>query len=703
MTINGIMDAAVGSLQAYATALQVTSNNVSNVNTPGYSRREVTFETTVVDGQAVGIEIGEVRRIVDTFLQSEVISASSSAAYYEVQATLHGCLQGLLGSPDSSVTLAARFDEVFGNFASLAVNPEDSARRLGSLEDLQSLASDISRLADQLQALRGDADRRIAGEVDMVNAALERVHALNPEIAQQKLVGGDSSILEDQRARAIEEIAATMDIRFVESEAGAISIFTRSGLTLLDASLRQLKYDPAATIDTTSRFGTLTVNSLNPDGTLAATGSDLYPKLRSGSIKGLVDMRNIKLPELAAELGTLAGTLIDQMNAVHNAYSAVPPPQTLTGVNTGSLTTDAHGFTGKTTFAVLDANNQISSQVTIDFTGGGFTTLANVITAVNAGLTGATMSLTNGVLTLGATAGTDGVAILDDATTPSSRGGRGFSHFFGMNDLLTAREVPKAETGLTGASVHGFGSTGAVGIQVIGPGGQVATTVNLDFTTPYADVNAVISALNTGLAGIATVALDANGRMTTTFQNGYENYDFHVATDTTNRGTTSISFSNFFDIGGHYVMDVALSMKVVPRVLTDTTQLATAKLNLAPGAGQPALSMGDNSGMMAMQALETAAVSIAPAGAIATFAGQISQYAATFLSHAGQEAARAEGLSQDRKVLRDEIMARRDSISGVNLDEELANMIIFQNAYNAAARMITTANEMYEILLTITG
>jgi flagellar hook-associated protein 1 FlgK len=703
MTINSILNAAVGSIQAYTTALQVTSNNVSNVNTPGYSRREVHFETVTVDGEAAGIEISEVRRITDGFLQRELINVSASAAYYDAQATLHERLQGLLGRPDSDATLAGRLDEVFANFGSLAINPEDSARRLATLEDLQSLVADGSRLADQIQALRGDADRQIADEIDAVNTALERIHALNPEIAQQRLVGGDASVLEDQRARAVEEIADILDVRFTEDSDGYYNIFTLSGATLLDRSLRQIQYNPATTIDTTSTFSTLTVNTVDANGTVASNGEDLYPKLRSGSIKGLVDMRDIELPNLAAELGRLSGTVIDQINAVHNGYSAVPPPQTLTGINTGALSTDPHGFTGQTAFAVLDANNEISSQVTIDFFGGGYTTLGDVITAVNAGLTGATMALTNGVLSLSASAGTDGVAVLDDATSPSSRGGRGFAHFFGLNDLLTTREVPNAETGLAGTAAHGFGATGTVGIQVVGPGGQVATTVNLDFSTPYADINAVIGAMNTALSGVATVALDSNGQITTTFQSGYENYDLHVATDTTNRGGTGVTFSNFFSIGDHHVMDPALSANVVPRILGDTTQLATALLNLSAAAGQPALSSGDNTGMLAMQALETKAISIPAAGEISNFTGQISQFAAAFLSHAGQEAARADDLAEDRKVLRDEIAFRRDSVTGVNLDEELANMIIYQNAYNAAARMITTANEMYDTLLTITG
>ncbi len=77
----------------------------------------------------------------------------------------------------------------------------------------------------------------------------------------------------------------------------------------------------------------------------------------------------------------------------------------------------------------------------------------------------------------------------------------------------------------------------------------------------------------------------------------------------------------------------------------------------------------------------------------------LADYAGQILAQSGQEAARSSSLGADRTALMLEISARRESVTGVNLDEELSNMILFQNAYNAAARMITTANQMYDELL----
>ena len=116
MSINGILDSAVSSLHTYNAALQVTANNVANVNTPGFARREAQIQSQIVDGQVTGVEIGQIRRITDEFLQTEYINSSATAAYYESQAALHSRLQGLLGAPDSNVTLSARINEVFAKY-----------------------------------------------------------------------------------------------------------------------------------------------------------------------------------------------------------------------------------------------------------------------------------------------------------------------------------------------------------------------------------------------------------------------------------------------------------------------------------------------------------------------------------------------------------------------------------------------------------
>jgi len=702
MSLDAVMRTALSGMNANQAALRSTSNNIANVNTPGYAREEVLLETRALDGRGAGVDIAEVRRIVDDFLNRELITISAKHGYYDSQALLHDRLQSLLGNPESLSTLTNLIDESFSSIGTLATEPSQLPRRISALSDLQNLGDAINRLAEQLQLLRADADARIQSDINVVNSALEEVHELNQVIVQQRLSGHTPSALEEQRARAIEKVSSAIDIRSVQLSDYSVTISTVSGVTLVDSSLRQLVYTPPSLVETSVSFTDISANKVDPvTGVVASTGDSLATSLRNGTIKGLIDMRDKELPEAAVALGELAANIVDQINGVHNNSSAVPAPNALTGRNTGAIVTDPHGFTGQTTFAVLDANNEISSSYTIDFSGVGLVTLQDVINDVNANIVGGTLALTNGVMSFTATAGTDSVATLQLPADPSSRGGRGFAHFFGLNDLMDGRYLNQPETGMTGTAAHGFGATGTVNIEFRGPGGDLAASHTLDFTTLGGTINAVITDLNTNFAGYGTFALDSNGKLTMTPASGYESYDMAVRSDSTNRGTTGVSFSQFFGVGNRYNMDAAFGVGVKSAIDANPSLMALAQLDTGAGAGTPALTSGDNRGANALFALTNTQVSFSAAGDLPALSSTLADYAGHFLSNLGIEADRVSTLAEDRKFLVDEISTRRDTVSGVNLDEELSNMIIFQNAFNAAARLITTTNQMFDTLLSI--
>lgn len=703
MSIDAILRNAISSLNAQQTALRVVSNNIANVNTPNYARQVAQLQSSVLAGVGAGVEVGEVQRITDRFLELELLNAAGYTGFFDAQTALHDRLQSALGEPSSDANLIGRIARAFSTLGALALAPSEAPGRIAAIEELQILAEEISRVAAELQTLRGEADRRIADDVATLDQALEKAHELNRLIVRQRAVGADTGALEEQRAQVLEKIAAIVDIRATEQADGSMHISTRSGLTLLDASRREIRYAAGGQVDTSSAFAAVTVHRVdNATGAVAAVGEELYPALRAGSLKGAIDMRDKELPELAASLGELASKLIDRVNAVHNAHTAAPAPATLTGRNVGALATDAHGFTGIAHFVVLDADGVVVDQVAIDFSDPGLVTVGDVVAAVNAGLGGAAaMTLADGVLSFAATGAGNGVAVVQDATSPSAKAGRGFAQVFGLNDLLEARAPAHFDTGLTGASAHGFGATGTVNIQIRGPGGQVAASYTLDFSTVGGTMTDVLNDLNANLGAYATFALDANGALTVTPTAAYEGFSAHVLTDSSARGTTGVSFSRFFGLGERWSMDPALAMQVKAAIRNDHTKLALAAVDLTAPAGEPAIGVGDGSGALALQSIQSTAVNFAAAGDLSAVRTTLSDYAGQILAHAGQEAARSESLGADRAALKEEIAARRNAIMGVNLDEELSNMIVFQTAYNAAARMITTANEMYDALLRI--
>ena len=700
MSIDTVLQVALSALNTSQAALRTASGNIANVNTPGYARRVLIQETLVVGTQGSGVRVAEVRRIVDAFLIDELRNASSEAMAAEVQASLHDRIQSLLGGPGDENTLAARLNQMFVSLADLTMDSSSVVRRTAAINDLQAFGDEVSRLAQQIQDLRAEVDRQIQGEITKVNDALKRIQDLNPLIARESLAGRDASALIDQRDQAITDIAGVMDIRVSDLGNNTVGISTVSGVTLLDNVPRKLVYTPPATVTSATGFPAITVNAFDPStGVAKAAGSPLDRAVRSGSLRGYLDMRNDQLPDLAEQLGELAGMVVDQLNAVHNDNTAVPPPNALVGHNSGLTGADAHGFTGKLTLAVIDSSNEIADSFVLDFAS--YATFDQAIAAANAALAGnGTLSLAGGVMSFSAVNPANGVSMLQDATTPSSRGGRGFAHFFGLNDLMEAKVPAHYDTGLTGTDDHRF--TGAVSFEVRGPNGDLASKYTLDFASlAGTDLGAVVNDLNANLGAFASFSLDANGELDITPTAAFAGYQLVTVSDTTNRASTGVTISQLFGIGPRYRADAALGVKVTSRIEANNMLLALAKLDTAAGAGVPALTVGDNRGALELEDLAQRTVQFAAAGDLSAAGVTLAEYAALIVSKVSINAENIDHQSAGASALRSALEQRLASISGVNLDEELANMIVYQNAFNAAARLIATADEMFDTLLRV--
>ncbi len=148
-------------------------------------------------------------------------------------------------------------------------------------------------------------------------------------------------------------------------------------------------------------------------------------------------------------------------------------------------------------------------------------------------------------------------------------------------------------------------------------------------------------------------------------------------------------------------MDSAFDLKVVDRISDNVNLLSLAQFDQAATVGNSALSFGDQRGGIALQELENKAVNLRKAGGLSQFNSTLSQYSGAVLADFGFRAKLAEGFEEDNSVLLRELEQRSSSISGVNIDEELSNMIIYQNAYSAAARILSTAQQLFDDILGI--
>jgi flagellar hook-associated protein 1 FlgK len=284
------------------------------------------------------------------------------------------------------------------------------------------------------------------------------------------------------------------------------------------------------------------------------------------------------------------------------------------------------------------------------------------------------------------------------AGNESSRGGRGFSHFFGMNNLVQARAPAHYATGVSGTDNHGYTAGDTMLVEMRDGNGVKLTEYTL--TIGGTSFNDILTNLNgSTLGSFATFSLSATGELVTTPKPGINDIKLHVKTDNTSRGSTNVPLSNFFGIGDSFRTDAAVDLKANDTIANNPSQMALARFDQTAVVGGNALSIGDQTGALALSNLSGTARSYDRAGGLSATTATLSQYSANLLANLGLRAELANNSMADNLSLSEELTRKSSDISGVNLDEELGNMVIFQNAYSASARLLNTAKELFDTIL----
>ncbi|MFC4347028.1 flagellar hook-associated protein FlgK [Kordiimonas lipolytica] len=701
MSINGIINTSLSGLFTNQAAIQATSNNIANVNTEGYSRVRVETEANTLQGQSAGVMISDIKRVVDQFLETALRTSTSNLSEVTVQREFHDRLQGILGDPASDSSLAARMDQIYQAMADLALNPADVLRRQQMLSEIGSFADQVNLYHNQIQSLRGEASTQMAETVTAINTTLQRIDSLNPLLVRAYSLGEESGGLEGQLALALGDLAEMIDVKIERTAAGGVKIATSDGYPLLDTSLFQLEYDAPGIVEAGTTFPTIDVYRVNDNLEQISSTADLTPHIRSGKLKGLMEMRDNQLVDLSVTLGELSARVMDQFNAIQNKFSAVPAPNTLEGKQTYVDGAHPTGFTGQTTFAVVDgSNNQLVNSVTIDFSA--YPDFNAAVAAVNAALgADGSLALTNGVMSFTASNAANGVVIADVEADPSDRAGRGFSHFFGMNDLLSADRPGIYETGLDGTEDHNLGAAEAIEFEVQDALGRQLATISVGTTgTTFNDMIAELNNVG-GLGAYFSFTLQGDGQLTYQETASYDGLSLKVVNDTTDLGSTGVTFTGAFGIGDKHRVEAARDVTVNEDIVSDPNLLSLAVFDATGAVGDVVLTDGDQRGALAFQSLETSLVAFDSAGELKGSNVTLGQYVARFLGNAGLQARRVQDLEEDNLELKQEVEARNSAVSGVNMDEELANLVVYQNAYGAAARVLSSVQGLYDDLLSI--
>jgi flagellar hook-associated protein 1 len=713
MSLNSIMNIATSGLYASQRGIRTVTSNVANVNTPGYVRLDHSQQARVLGNSTSGVEVGAARRAADRFLQAASLAASSSAGGSGARAGYLDNLQAAFGDPTSDSSIFGQLDRALGSFETAVLSPGSLTARRGALADVQAFLSRLGQLGNDVQAARGDADRRIGDQVSRVNTLLVDISKLNSDIQRGSNGDGDEASGAKQRqSTLIDELATYMDIRLNERGDGTTEVRTSDGVILAGYDHASLSFAP-------SSLGASNFNRIQIQYGSDPQLREFEPNLQSGAIRGLLDVRDKDLSEIAVGIGELAGGLTDALNAAHNQNTALPPITVASGIDTGLLATDALGFTGRTTIALVDATGVVKRKIDVDFDAGTISvdggagpatglTMGSFQTALNTALgTMGTASFANGKLTLTASPPvpvTDpaiGFSFDEPDTGASIRGTKAFAHFFGLNDLVRSGTPPSFATGLSASDAHGFPSGGTMGFALRASNGEILLNREIPVAgSTIGDMRDALNDVNTGLGLYGAFSLDAQGQMKWTPAPGQSDVRLDVIKDVGPRGSTTRSFGQIFGVTASAREARATSLSVRADIVADPRKLAFARADLSTvNVGQVGVGLADSRGAQALFDVSRQSLSFSGPTGTTGRTMTLADYASSLGGDVGTRAGQAERDKESATAFSTEANTRRSNVEGVSLDEELVKLTSYQQAYSAAARMIRAADEMYQALL----
>lgn len=319
MSISSALNNAMSGLTVNARVAEVTSSNLANVLTDGYGRRSV--EQT--SAELGGVRVASINRFVDAGLLADRRLTDAALQGQDRSTTTLVRLEQSLGGPEDAAGIGARLAAFENALISASSDPASDTRLNTVVSRLNDLTTTLQTNTRAVQGLRQDADVAIARDIEVLNASLLQVEAMNADIQRITAGGNDPSALLDARQAVVDQIAGIVPIREMPRDSGAIALITTSGTTLLDGRSVQFGFDPTPTITADMTLDSGALGGVTLDGVPldATTG---VGRLDGGSLGASFALRDRTLVEAQAGLDGIAVDLVARFEDPTNDPTLVP-------------------------------------------------------------------------------------------------------------------------------------------------------------------------------------------------------------------------------------------------------------------------------------------------------------------------------------------------------------------------------------------
>lgn len=637
-TFHGL-EVAKRALFTQQSALHTTGHNISNANTPGYSRQRVNFEQTApfppasrnrpeIPGQVgSGVQAGTIERVRDEFLDVQFRGENSKQGYFDSLTNAINKMEEVMNEP-SEQGLSKTMDRFWSSLQDLADNPQDSGARSVVRQRGVAVAETFNYLSNSLQTIQKDLKNETDVTVKDINSTLTQIKNLNNQISEVEPHGYLPNDLYDERDRLIDELSNMVNVDVTYSSNGGESKALAQG----QASIQLADETGKPMQPPVSLLNGDTVNKMNV--TYKDTGSQtLVDQIQVGDQGFSFDefQSQGKLKGLVRATGYMAeGDGV----AAHSVSKAFSNADNITDSDLAAESTLT--INGTSTVEDGDPPYEQGEAATIDIQDG--MSLQDLADAINGE--------------------TDNTGV--EAQIVPADGEPGADVTPKRLVLTSQHEGKEASLSVSGSAAQSLGIQGEVDGSTEPKGMYAEMQQNLDdmakaFASEFNEVHR-------------------------------QGYTLNNLEDNENPKTP-----NFFSLGQgtHEGIGAANSISISKEIQESTDNIAAAQQ--AEGEDRAYIGNGDN-------ARDLANVRDIPLDELGENTS-VNTFYESVIGDMGVQSQEFRRLEDNSTTLTQSVEARRQSVSGVSLDEEMSNMIKFQHAYNAAARSMTTVDEMLDKII----
>jgi flagellar hook-associated protein 1 FlgK len=311
--INAMMSLAGQALLTQQQAISVTSHNIANVNTPGYSRQQLIMTAnTPVDSSigpmGSGVSAESIERVYDRYLNAQISNESQGLGRWDAQKDAVKLVEMIFNEANGS-GLNEAMSKFWNAWQSLTTDPDGTTERQVLLTASQVLANTFNQLDTDLSQSQQGLGLVVEGTVADINRLSEQLLDLNTKIVSSEVGSVSANDYRDQREQVLKELSELIDISSFEDANGAVTVSVATGLPLVTAEdYWQLSTEPNVT-------GIEEVVWVDADGNT----TNINAAISGGKLKGLIEVRDFIIPDYMTRLDTLAGAILTDVNLLHQA------------------------------------------------------------------------------------------------------------------------------------------------------------------------------------------------------------------------------------------------------------------------------------------------------------------------------------------------------------------------------------------------